>query len=140
MKGQTGYSPSGSGGDGLEVCSAGLDEVVEDSGPVLPCVPGDLCWGVDFHRHNLGDTAALEDDDKGADPTGLAATLLSSLDIGGDEGIPDVGLWYDVCSGDGESGNGDRNQRRNGAGPKHCYSPTVRLRMVMVAKLDEESA
>lgn len=77
--------------------------MVEDLRPIFPAVPGDLGRRVDLHRHNLGDTAALENDDEGTDTAALAAALLSSLDVSDDEGIPDICAWDNVGSSDGES-------------------------------------
>lgn len=137
-------SPSGRGGDGLEVRSAALNEVVEDGRPIVSCIPSDLCRRVNLHRHNLGDAAALNDDDEGTDTAALAAAFLSSLDISDDERIPNVGSWNNMCSGNGESGNGKPESAtmlgRSWFTAFKLYSPTVRLYMIMIAQLHEQCA
>ena len=112
MKGQADYSPSGRSGNRLEVRSPTLDEVVEYGWPIVPRIPGDLCWRVDFYRHDLGDTSALNDDNEGTDTAALAAALLSSLDISDDKGIPDIVSGNDMRSSNGESGNGTMQSAR----------------------------
>lgn len=71
----------------------------KDTGPILPCVPSDLRRWVNLNGHDLGDTAALDDDDESTDAPAMSASFLASLDVGNDEWVTDVRPRYDVGRG-----------------------------------------
>ena len=98
-------SPSGGRRDRLEIGPAGIDKVCEDFRPVLPLVPRDLRWRIDFDWHHLAYRAALDQHDRGADAACASAALLATLDVCRDEWIArsDVCTGDDVCTLDDES-------------------------------------
>lgn len=71
----------------------------EDTGPILSCIPSDLRRRVNLDGHDLGDTAALDDDDESTDAPAMSASLLASLNVGNDEWVTDVRPRYDVSRG-----------------------------------------
>lgn len=80
-------SPPRRGGYGLEVCAAGVGEVLEDVRPVVARVPGDARGRVDLDGHDLGDFAALDEDDRAADAAALPAAVLAPADVLADERV-----------------------------------------------------
>lgn len=68
--------------------------------PVIPRVPRDAVWRVDFHRHDLADLAALDEDHSTADTAALAASVLATPDVVCNERIVvgDVGSGNDVSA------------------------------------------
>ena len=94
------YSPPGSRGYWGKVRSAGLDEVSENICPVIPRVPRDAVWRVNFYRHDLADLAALDEDHRTANAAALAAPVLATPDVVCDERIVvgDVGSGNDVSA------------------------------------------
>lgn len=93
-------SPSRCGGYWLEVCAARCDKVAHDFRPVVALIPRDFARGVNFDRHDLADTSALDEDDCCADASGAAASLFAARDIVSDEGVAagDICSGYDVSS------------------------------------------
>lgn len=55
--------------------------------PVISRVPANFAWGIDFDRHDLADSAALNEDDSRTDASVTTATLFAPLNIGSDKGI-----------------------------------------------------
>jgi hypothetical protein len=96
-------NPSWSCRNGLEVRAAALNEVSEHLSPVITRIPSDFGRWVDLDRHNLGSGAALNDDDKSTNAAVLPTSVLSALDVGDDEWIPDIGPGNDVGRGNGEA-------------------------------------
>jgi hypothetical protein len=98
-------SPSWGCRNRLEVRSAALNEVSEYLGPVIARIPGDFSRWINFDRYNLGSGAALNDDNKSTNSAVLSAALLSALNVGDDEWIPDIGPRNNMGGGNGESRN-----------------------------------
>jgi hypothetical protein len=61
--------------------------VCEHCCPVVPFVPRDPGWCVDFDWHHLAHGATLNQDYGSADPTCATAAFLAALDIGCHEWI-----------------------------------------------------
>ena len=55
--------------------------MLEDLRPVFPWVPADFAGGVDFDRHNLADSAALDENNRAANAAIAAASLFSTFDV-----------------------------------------------------------
>jgi hypothetical protein len=70
--------------------------VRKDTGPILSCIPSDLRRWINLDGHDLGDAAALDDDDEGTDAPAMSASFLASLDVGSDEWVTDIRPRYNV--------------------------------------------
>lgn len=69
--------------------------MAHDFRPVVALVPGDFAWGINFDRHHLADTPALDQDDCCADASSAAASLFAARNVVGDERVS----AGDICSG-----------------------------------------
>ena len=96
---KTNNSPPGCRRNWLKVHPPTLNKVRKDTGPILPRIPSDLRRRVNLDWHDLGDTAALDDDDKSTDAPAMSASFLAPLDVGNDEWVTDVRPRYDVGRG-----------------------------------------
>jgi len=106
--------------------------------PIVPRVPRNLRRRVDFHGHDLGDAATLDDNDERADAPAMPAPFLASLDVSYDERVMDIGPRYNV-------GRDYRKSTRahmsiDGARRRKATSdlPTMRLDVRMVAQVNEQ--
>jgi len=77
--------------------------VVEYTCPVISAIPGYLAGGVYLNGHDLADAAALDDDDEGANTAVMATPLFAALDVGDNEGVPNICPGNGVCRSDRET-------------------------------------
>lgn len=106
----THYSPPRCGCNRLEIYAARLDVAREDVCPIFAHVPSDLTRSVAFHRHDLADAAALNENDRGADSSCAAAAFFPALNVLGNERVAglDVRACNEACGGDSEALSGVR--------------------------------
>jgi len=83
-------SPSSIRRDGHEICPSTVYEMGQHVGPIVSNIPRDLCRRIDFYRHHLGNTSALDDDYESADSAVVPASFFASLNIIEDQGVSDV--------------------------------------------------
>lgn len=64
-----------------------VDPTAEKIFPVGCGSPWDLGRGINFDRHDLTDPSALDQDDSSADASSTTAAVLTTLDVGHDDGV-----------------------------------------------------
>ena len=88
----------------------------ENIGPVIPLVPRDSRWRVNFDGHHLAHGSALDQYYCGADPACASAAFFAPLDVCCYQWITggDVCAWDNVCALNGESEMVTNGKDRNG--------------------------
>lgn len=79
--------------------------MVEDILPIIADIPRNLAWSVDFDRHHLTETPALNQHDSSPDTTTAPASIIALLDLSRDKRIAacHISSRNDVCAFNGES-------------------------------------
>lgn len=78
--------------------------MVEDILPIIADIPRNLAWSVDFDRHHLTETPALNQHDSSPDTTTAPASIIALLDLSRDKRIAacHISSRNDVCAFNGE--------------------------------------